>query len=142
MQIDTIEQAWRWVAALGAALGIPTALRWFWWRMNPEAEIGAAIAGLLTAGVLLATDALSYEMQLVAISGASILGVMAGVHWGRRVDAGVVAAFARRVSPVGIWPDRTRRAGVLELVRTAGAVALLVGLATVLLWTIKTLLFG
>jgi Na+/proline symporter len=142
LQIETIEQAWRWVAALGAALGVPTVLRWVWWRMNPHAEIGAAVAGLVTAGVLLATDTLPYELQLVAISAASVAGVAAGIAYGGRVDAGAAATFARTVSPIGLWPDRTRREGGRELLRAAASVALIVAVATALLWTVKTLLFG
>ena len=142
LQIETIEQAWRWVAALGAALGVPTILRWFWWRMNPEAEICAAIAGLGTAAILRTTGALSYELQLIAISVASVAGVAVGVHGGRRVDAGVLAGFVRKVSPLGVWPDRTRRTALGELCRAASIVGLIVGGATILLWTVKTLLFA
>ena len=142
LQIDTIEQAWRWVAALGAALGIPTALRWFWWRMNPEAELGSAIAGLAVAAVLVSTGTLPYELQLVAISVASVVGTAIGVNRGARVDPGVVAGFARRVSPIGIWPDRPLRGGFGELGRAAGWVVLIVAGATTILWTIKSLLIA
>ena len=45
--IGTIEKGWRAVATIGAAFGIPTLLRWFWWRLNADAELLAIAAGIL-----------------------------------------------------------------------------------------------
>jgi Na+/proline symporter len=104
--IDTIEQAWKWVAALGAALGVPTALRWFWWRVNAAGEIGAMVAGLGTALVLTVATDVGFEVRLVVISAASIAGLAAGMLLGPSTDPVVIERFAARVGPHGWWPGR------------------------------------
>jgi Na+/proline symporter len=50
--IGTIEKGWRTVATIGAAFGIPTLLRWFWWRLNADAEFLAIAAGILAGSFL------------------------------------------------------------------------------------------
>jgi solute:Na+ symporter, SSS family len=104
--IDTIEQAWKWVAALGAALGIPTALRWIWWRVNAAGELTAMAFGLGAAAVLaLATD-LPYELRLIGTSAASAIGLLLGVALGPPTAAHQIRAFAEKVRPLGFWPRR------------------------------------
>jgi Na+/proline symporter len=142
LQIETIEQAWRWVAALGAALGPPTALRWLWWRMTPRAEISAAIAGLAVAAVLLAQGTLAYEVQLIAISASSVLGMALGIASGPPVEPAVVSRFVQRVDPLGLWPGRTPVAGSMQLLRTVSVVLTVVVVTTLGIAGIKTLLFG
>ncbi|MFN3790492.1 sodium:solute symporter family protein [Massilia sp.] len=133
-QIETIEQAWKWVAALGAALGAPTALRWIWWRVNAAGELGAMVAGL-AAVLALAWLSLPYETELLIIAGASLLGLAAGMIWGPPTDPATLRAFAAEVAPIGFWPGASRRSGARLLAITAmrwagvvgGTVALLVG---------------
>ena len=103
-QIQTIEQAWQWVAALGAALGLPTALRWLWWRVNASAEIGAMVAGLLTALILALVGELRYEHRLIAIAAASIAGLLLGIAVGPATKREVIERFVATVRPVGSWP--------------------------------------
>ncbi|MBW3535718.1 MAG: sodium transporter, partial [Gemmatimonadetes bacterium] len=44
-QIESIEKAWRFFIALGAGLGLPSMLRWIWWRVNAWTEIvGMSVA--------------------------------------------------------------------------------------------------
>ncbi|MGK2860068.1 MAG: sodium:solute symporter family protein [Thermoanaerobaculia bacterium] len=139
-QIETIEQAWKWVAALGAALGAPTALRWVWWRVNAAGELGAMAAGLATAVTLGFVD-WNYEIELVVIAGASLAGLAAGMSLGPATEAGVIDAFVADVRPIGFWPGRSplrcarevagkslRWAGVV-----GGTVGLLVGVHRLLL---------
>jgi solute:Na+ symporter, SSS family len=103
-QIERIEQAWRWVAVLGAALGVPTALRWLWWRVTAAAELAGAVVGLLVAVGLIVADALMYEQQLVVISAASAFAMLAAIVLGPRPDLRVVTRFMRAVRPLGWWP--------------------------------------
>lgn len=125
-KIDTIEQAWKWVAALGAALGAPTALRWVWWRVNAAGEIGAMAAGLISAAVLAWVD-WPYEQELVIIAGASVAGLALGMLFGPPTAPAVVAAFAETVRPPGFWPGKPAAAAARELGRRAARWSLVVG---------------
>lgn len=130
-QIETIEQAWRWVATLGAALGIPTALRWLWWRVNAMAEIGAMIAGLSTALFLLAAGNVAYEVSLIIIAAASAAGMLVGMWIGSNTEE-KISSFVAVAEPRGIWPGRPVTTGLRHLavdaLRIAGIVVGCIGL--------------
>ena len=82
-RIDTIAQAWKWMATLGAALGLPTLLRWLWWRVNASGEIGAMIAGLSVGTVLALLTDVPYEIRLIWVATASLdRGLLAGMFLG------------------------------------------------------------
>lgn len=133
LQIDTIEQAWKWVAALGAALGVPTALRWFWWRVNAAGELCAMAVGLAAAAMLSASTELSYEARLIVISAASVVGLAAGMVLWPGEPAEIIRKFTSLVRPLGFWPDRSPGAGAREVANVvlrgcalvAGVVAML-----------------
>lgn len=139
-QIETIEQAWKWVAALGAALGAPTALRWVWWRVNAAGELAAMAAGLATA-LVLGWLSLPYETELLLIAGASLLGLAAGMLWGPPTDRATIEAFVADVAPIGFWPNKPVRESARAIAVTAlrwagvvgGSVALLAGVHRMLL---------
>jgi solute:Na+ symporter, SSS family len=42
----SVDQAWKFLAALGAGSGLVYMLRWFWWRINAWSEIVAMLASL------------------------------------------------------------------------------------------------
>lgn len=139
-QIETIEQAWKWVAALGAALGAPTALRWVWWRVNAAGELGAMAVGLAAAIALGWVD-WPFEVELLIIAAASLVGLAAGMLAGPSTDNAVVNAFVADIQPIGLWPGRTRREGSKEIGARAlrwlavlgGVIALLAGVHRMLL---------
>lgn len=127
MQIERIEQAWRWVAALGAALGVPTLLRWVWWRMTAAAELVGAMAGLMVAAGVGASG-LVYERQLLWIAGASLMATLVTIALGPRADPAVAAGFAAKVHPPGIWPGRSPVEGWRSLLTAvAGTAAVVAG---------------
>ncbi len=144
-QIERIEQAWRWVAALGAALGVPTMLRWLWWRMTAEAELAGAACGLVCAAVLWTTAWGTYESQLVVISLASTVATLATVTFGRRPSASSTAAFVRAVAPLGAWPATAERSRHIARREFFVAAAATVGISTgavAVLWLGTRLLVG
>lgn len=128
-KIDTIAHAWTWVALLGASLGLPTVLRWVWWRVNAAGELGAMLCGL-GAGVLLAvcTD-LPYEVRLIWVSAASLLGLLGGIVFGPATDPACVRHFVSTVAPLGCWPHHPhstsehRWASLTAVMRWAAVVA-------------------
>lgn len=101
-QINTIEQAWKWVAAIGASLGVPTLLRWFWWRISSWSEIFAGVAGLTTALVLASATSLGYEDRLVWTMLAGLTGTLVGAHWRRRPES-AKGEFVQKIQPIGWW---------------------------------------
>ncbi|MCL4791243.1 MAG: Na+:solute symporter [Gammaproteobacteria bacterium] len=148
-QIERIEQAWRWVAVLGAALGVPTILRWLWWRVTAEAELAGAVGGLLTAGGLLAGDVGSYEMQLVMISGVSTAAMLAAIAVGPLPHQAAIERFVRKVDPMGVWPavgtgrpSRTASDVVRSLARAAAGTLVLSSATVGLLYLGTRLLLG
>lgn len=140
-QIETIEQAWQWVATLGAALGLPTALRWLWWRVTATSEIIAMAAGLAAAIVLVTLTEMPYELRLIWISSVSAAGMFVGLAAGPPTSPATLARFQRRVRPLGRWPDGADRNGLaLGFVLLARWLAIVVGVV-LLLVAVRDLLF-
>ena len=113
--IGTIERGWKLVATIGAAFAMPTLLRWFWWRLNADAEFLAIAAGI-SAGAFFAffTD-ITYEFRLILTSLFSFLGVLIGVYRGEPTDKVTRDAFILKVNPIGFWPDRSFKQSLKEL---------------------------
>jgi Na+/proline symporter len=104
-QISTIEQAWKWIAMLGASLGLPTLLRWLWWRVNATGEIVAMLSGMITGVVLVLLTDLPYEIRLLWIAAASASGLVVGMFAGPRTDPACLDRFVAQVQPLGRWPQ-------------------------------------
>ncbi len=142
LQIRTIEQGWRWLATLGAAIGLPTALRWIWWRVTAAGELCALGAGIVTAIVLAIGTEVPYETALILTSAASLVGLLGGIAIGPPTDPDVLSRFVRGVSPPGIWPGRSVGRGIRGLGRSmlrwsgvvAGTVMMIASLQRALLF--------
>ncbi len=48
-QLSSVEQAWKFLLALGAGTGLVLILRWYWWRINAWSEISAMIASFVVS---------------------------------------------------------------------------------------------
>ena len=48
-QLSSVEQAWRFLLAIGAGTGLVLILRWYWWRINAWSEISAMIASFVVS---------------------------------------------------------------------------------------------
>ncbi|MDE0208065.1 MAG: Na+:solute symporter [Candidatus Tectomicrobia bacterium] len=132
-RIETIAQAWKWMATLGAALGLPTLLRWVWWRVNASGEIGAMLAGLSVGTALAVFTDVPYETRLIWVAAASLTGLIAGMLLGPPTAPEKLRQFVETVQPSGVWPDArpwARRAAI----RLAGSWAALVGGVLLLLY--------
>ena len=113
--IGTIEKGWRAVATIGAAFGIPTLLRWFWWRLNADAEFLAIAAGILAGSFFAFFTDITYEFRLILTSCFSFLGVLVGVYWGKPIEENTLNNFIQKVNPIGFWPDRSFKQSLKEL---------------------------
>ena len=135
-QINTVEQGWRWLAAITSSLAAPTLLRWFWWRVSAFSEITAIVTGLIAAIVVHATG-VAYEFGLICIMLSSVAGMLLGIFLGPKTDPAVVETFCSKVQPAGVWPS-TRRFPGRELLLVAGIVAFVIASLKACVW----LLFG
>ncbi len=104
MYVPSIELAWRWLASLGAALGFPTLLRWFWWRVRAFDEFVSIIGGLLASVYVYLSFDDSYQLQLIFSFLGSIVALGLSLLFGRAPKIGDLQEFYKTVSPVGIWP--------------------------------------
>jgi len=50
-QLSSVEQAWKFLLALGAGTGLVLILRWYWWRINAWSEISAMIASFVVSSI-------------------------------------------------------------------------------------------
>ena len=103
-RIESIEHAWRFFVALGAGLGLPSMLRWVWWRVNAWTEIAGMTTATVCALVLypLFPDTRD-EYLLVAIVGASTTAALAATFLTAPVPRDHLARFTERVRPPGWW---------------------------------------
>ena len=46
--LNSVEQAWKFLIGLGAGTGLVYILRWYWWRINAWSEISAMVASFVT----------------------------------------------------------------------------------------------
>jgi solute:Na+ symporter, SSS family len=51
--LSSIEQAWRFLLAIGAGTGLVLILRWYWWRINAWSEISAMITSFVVSLILM-----------------------------------------------------------------------------------------
>jgi Na+/proline symporter len=115
-RISSIESAWRFFIALGAGLGLPSMLRWLWWRVNAWTEIVGMIAAVIMALILypLFPDARD-EYLLLAIIAVSMTAAMIATVVTDPVPDEQLTSFTRRVRPPGAWrrlPGSAPRAAV------------------------------
>lgn len=103
-QIESIEQAWRFFIALGAGLGLPSMLRWLWWRVNAWTEITGMVVAVVTALVVypLFPDTRD-EYLLLVIVGVSMTAALVATLLTKPVGEAQLTRFTERVRPPGAW---------------------------------------
>ena len=103
-RISSIESAWRFFIALGAGLGLPSMLRWLWWRVNAWTEIVGMVVAVVVAVIVypLFPDARD-EYLLLVIVGISMTAAFAATFLTAPVPRDRLARFVERVQPPGWW---------------------------------------
>lgn len=101
-KIDAISEAWQWLAYIGAGIGVPTILRWLWWRVSAWSEILSLISSIVLALILWPTE-LSFELRLIIIGLGGLLSTFAGFFLG---DRSYPKSFEDQVAPMGAWKGR------------------------------------
>ncbi len=100
--LNSIQSAWQGSLLIGAAMGIPLLLRWFWWRMNAWGEIAAIGVATLCAPFFLDLET-SGPQNLLAMAALSLAATLAAVVLKGPEEEAVLRAFYQRVRPSGFW---------------------------------------
>jgi solute:Na+ symporter, SSS family len=66
-QFQQISDAWRFILACSAGIGLVLLLRWYWWRINAWSEIAALLAPYAVYPILVWRFNLTYEAILIII---------------------------------------------------------------------------
>ena len=124
--MESIERGWLFIIQLTAGIAIVMLLRWYWWRVNPWAEISAMIASFLLAngpfwaGIIEDIGLFSPEIHVkinLAFSSeydmlrATFILVFSTVIWvivaliTRPDDKEHLRNFYRKVRPGGWWGE-------------------------------------
>ena len=126
MQMQSIEKAWKFMAAMGAGIGLVIILRWFWWRINAWSEITALSVSLLMAIVfeivayvqtigtgleyeLFGPDpvffgiTMKFHLKLLIIVPVSIISWVTVTFLTKPESEETLVNFYQRVQPGGWW---------------------------------------
>lgn len=108
-QLQSIEQAWKFLIALGAGTGLVYMLRWYWWRINAWSEISAMIVSLITSVTMLRVvpryfapgDPNADAMVMLITVGVTTVAWVVATWVTAPESTAVLDAFYRRVRPGG-----------------------------------------
>ncbi|HEX9704363.1 MAG TPA: sodium:solute symporter family protein [Gemmatimonadales bacterium] len=109
LSLESVEQGWRILFALGAGTGAVLILRWFWWRINAWSELAAMAASFVTSIVLWRWGNLSggdptgrdYATVMLVTVGVTTAAWLAATMFTRPEADHVLDGFYRRVRPGG-----------------------------------------
>ncbi|MEQ1856104.1 MAG: sodium:solute symporter family protein [Longimicrobiales bacterium] len=148
-QLSSIEQAWRFLLALGAGTGLVLILRWYWWRISAWSEISAMVTSLVVATIAILTIPPRFApgdpnadatVMLVTVGITTVVWLAVTFLTAPEPDA-VLDAFYRRVRPGGPgWAAVSERTGFGRESIPGGALAWTNWLAGVV--AVYTTLFG
>ncbi|MEZ6036445.1 MAG: sodium:solute symporter family protein [Planctomycetota bacterium] len=110
----SVDQAWAFLAALGAGVGAVFILRWFWWRINVWSEIVAMVGSLVLftlfsmvqsagadAAPLPDLSSLPGEYRALIVAGGTLVLWLIATMLTRPEPEAHLAAFYRKVRPSG-----------------------------------------
>ncbi|SMG13387.1 sodium:solute symporter family protein [Dethiosulfovibrio salsuginis] len=101
MKDVSVDQAWRFLASLGAGTGAVFMLRWFWWRINAWTEISAMISSVAFYTVISRLFPMDEEYRLALVAVLTI-AVWLVVTWITPAeDEETLCRFYRKVRPAG-----------------------------------------
>lgn len=137
--LDSIQSAWKGSLLIGAAMGVPLILRWFWWQMNAWGELGSMVVASIFVPVFIMQD--FSDVEAILLIALISLGVtLLAVFVKGPEDDEVLKKFYDKVQPPGYWgPYKSSTQPSLELKKVGALLlcalslfALLVGVGTLL----------
>jgi Na+/proline symporter len=118
MNLNSVEQAWRFLIGLGAGTGLVYMLRWYWWRINAWSEISAMIASFATyilvssSGFANGAGANKDAVVLVVTVAVTTVVWLVSTYATQPEPSAVLDAFYKRVRPGGPgWRPVSERLG-------------------------------
>ena len=146
--LNSVEQGWKLLLALGAGTGLVFILRWYWWRVNAWSEISAMVASFVTSVLLhfLGVNAGDTGSRDYAIAMVTTVAVTTAVWLGVTFLTApepdeVLNRFYRKVRPGGPgWRRVSQRLGFGDDRIPGGALSLVNWVAGVV--AVFTALFG
>ncbi len=142
----SVDDAWKFLAALGAGVGAVFMLRWFWWRINAWSEITAMVGSLAVFAVMQLVDWPDAYRQLAVALVCLVLWLAVTLATKPEAEATLVE-FYRKVRPDG--PGWKRIATLAPEVKTDGVLGrsiLCALLGTAVIWStlpgIGAVIFG
>lgn len=119
-QLSSVEQAWKFLLAMGAGTGLVLILRWYWWRINAWSEISAMVASLITSLIAFQTIPQRFAagdpnadatIMLVTVAVSTVVWVSVTYLTAPEPDS-VLEPFYRRVRPGGAgWSRISQQTG-------------------------------
>ncbi len=106
-QFERISDAWKFILAMSAGIGLVLLLRWFWWRVNAWSELSAMVAPyliypVLTYGFGLDVISKDFELSLIIIVAWSSLFWIVVTFLTKPTEDAKLDEFYRKVHPGGI----------------------------------------
>jgi hypothetical protein len=146
MRDTSVDEAWKFLAALGGGTGAVFMLRWYWWRINAWSEIVAMVASL-GFFVVVSRFVESNEYRLALVAALTIAAWLAATFLTSPERQETLTGFYRRVRPGGPgWRPIARLASDIEPDRHLGlqflAAALAAGIVYFTLPGLGHLIFG
>ncbi len=129
LAMDSIADAWKFLASISAGTGLILLLRWLWWRINAWSEIAVMASSLLVANALLLLSDVPFPFSLAIVVAVSVPTALAVTLLTSPESPEQLAAFYARVRPPGWWGPVAARAG-LPAERIGAGPWLRVGFAT------------
>jgi hypothetical protein len=101
--MDSVADAWKLLATIGAGTGLIGLLRWLWWRINAWSEIAVMTASLVGANAVAAFSDIAFPFSLLVVVAFSIPIAFAATWLTSPEDPSVLRSFYERVRPAGAW---------------------------------------
>lgn len=119
-QLSSVEQAWKFLLALGAGTGLVLILRWYWWRINAWSEISAMVASFVVSIIAFQTipgyfapndPRADSTVMLVTVAVSTVVWLVVTFMTSPEPDEHLVG-FYKRVRPGGAgWSRIAAKAG-------------------------------
>jgi len=110
--MDSVAEAWKLLASIGAGTGLILLLRWLWWRINAWSEISVMLASLFASNAIELFADIKFPFSLALVVAFSVPVSLGVTFLTAPEDESVLRAFYERVRPVGWWEPVARAAGL------------------------------
>ncbi|MCA8948783.1 MAG: Na+:solute symporter [Planctomycetes bacterium] len=146
----SVDDAWAFLAALGAGVGTVFLLRWFWWRINVWSEIVAMVGSVVVFSLFqlwVPADAIDGGYRSLLVAGCTLVLWLAATFVTRPEPRFHLLAFYTKVRPDGPgWGPIAAEAPTTRPDGTLGRGILCAVLGTAVIWLtlpgIGALIFG